>query len=358
MKKETPKNVTLNSDSTAEILVHMKAEEFSMYYNKGVQKIKEIAEVDGFRKGHAPESVILSQFGEMAILQEMADMAIQDTFSQEILESGVDAIGRPDVSVTKLAKDNDFEYKITVAVLPKLELPDYMKLAQSVATEVAVVEDKDVQEVLLELRKMRAHKELHADGSEHAHGDDAHDKEHSDIDATEAKDLPELTDEYVLELGDFKTVAELEQKITENLKLEKQQKAKEKRRNEILEKIVAGTEGTLPNVLIESETDRMLAQMRGDVAQMGGKFEEYLTYIKKTESDLRTEWRADAEKRAKIQLILNQIAAEKNVTADAGQVAKEAKRLMEMYSDADEKTATDYMSQMLQNEAVLKDIEG
>lgn len=358
MKKETQDTVIYREDSTVEILVQIAAEQFGAYYSKGVDKIKEIAEVDGFRKGHAPESVILSQFGEMAILQEMADMAIQDTFSQEILASGVDAIGRPDVSVTKLAKDNDFEYKITVAVLPKLILPDYMKLAQSVAATDAVVEDKDVQEVLLELRKMRAHKELHSDGSEHTHGDEVHDAEHSDIDAKEAKDLPELTDEYVKELGDFTTVADLEKKVTENLMLEKEQKAKEKRRNEILEKIVAGTEGILPHVLIESETDRMLAQMRGDVAQMGGKFEEYLTYIKKTESDLRTEWRPDAEKRAKIQIILNQIAAEKKISADTEQVEKEAKRLMEMYSDADENTARDYMNQMLLNEAVLKEIEG
>jgi trigger factor len=356
MKKET-QIVTLKENSTAEIIVNIQAETFASYYTKGLNKIKEIAEVDGFRKGHAPESVILSQFGEMAILQEMADMAIQDTFSQEILASGVDAIGRPDVSVTKLAKDNDFEYKITVAVLPKLELPDYLKIAKSVPVEKTEVEEKDIEEVVLELRKMRAHKELHNDGSEHAHGDAAHDAEHTAIDAKGHEELPELTDEYVKALGNFQTVAELKIKIAENLKLEKEQKSKEKRRNEILEKIVIETKGVLPEVLIDSETDRMIAQMRGDVAQMGGKFEEYLTYIKKTESDLRTEWRADAEKRAKIQIILNQIAAEKKIEADKEQVEKEAKRLMEMYSDADETTARDYMNQMLLNEAVLKVIE-
>ncbi|MEN9852452.1 MAG: hypothetical protein RI996_395, partial [Candidatus Parcubacteria bacterium] len=217
MKKETQDTVIHKDDSTVEILVQIAAEQFGAYYSKGLAKIKEIAEVDGFRKGHAPESVILSQFGEMAILQEMADMAIQDTFSQEILASGVDAIGRPDVSVTKLAKDNDFEYTITVAVLPKLKLPDYMKIAKSVATTEVVVEDKDIQDVLLELRKMRAHKELHKDGSEHTHGDAEHDKEHTDIDAKSHEELPELTDEYVAELGDFATVTDLTKKITENL---------------------------------------------------------------------------------------------------------------------------------------------
>jgi trigger factor len=358
MKKEIQHTVALQDDSTAKVAVIVPAADFTGYYDKGLSKIKEIAEVDGFRKGHAPESVILSQFGVMAILEEMADMAIKDTFSEVLVETKLDAIGRPDVSVTKLAKDNDFEYTISVAILPKLELPDYSKLAASVKSEKAVVEQKDIDEVLLELRKMRAHKELHQDGNEHKHGDEAHDAEHSAVDALDAASLPELTDEYVKELGEFATVADLQAKVTENLQLEKDQKAKEKRRNEILEKIVAETKGVLPQVLIDSESDRMLAQMKGDVAQMGGKFEDYLTYIKKTESDLRVEWRPDAEKRAKIQLILNQIATEKDIKADMEQVEKEAKRLMDMYSDADETTARDYMHQMLLNEAVLKSIEG
>jgi trigger factor len=209
----------------------------------------------------------------------------------------------------------------------------------------------------LELRKMRAHKELHADGSDHDHQDEAHNAAHSEIDAKEVSDLPELTDEYAATLGDFKTVADLLKKVEENLKLEKDQKQKEKRRNKVLEKIVAETKGALPEVLIESESDRMLAQMKGDVAQMGGTFEEYLKYIKKTESDLRKEWYADAEKRAKIQIILNQIAKDKKIEADKELVEKEAQRLMEMYKEADRERAYEYMNQLLQNEEVLKMLE-
>ena len=101
----------------------------------------------------------------------------------------------------------------------------------------------------------------------------------------------------------------------------------------------------------------MLAQMKGDVAQMGGTFEEYLKYIKKTETDLRREWHADAEKRAKIQIILNQIAKDKKIEADKELVEKEAQRLMEMYKEADHDRAYEYMNQLLQNEEVLKMLE-
>ncbi len=349
--------LTHNANSTADIVVTIDSGDFQSYYEKGLAKLKEIVNVDGFRKGHAPDNVVISKFGEMAVLEEMSHLAVDATFAQAILDSKIDAIGRPEVTVTKLAKDNDFEYKISIAVMPVLELPDYAKLASSVKSEEAKVEQKDIDEVVLELRKMRAHKELHADGSEHDHQDDAHNAAHSEIDAKEVADLPELTDEYAATLGEFKTVSDLLKKIEENLKLEKEQKQKEKRRNEILEKIVAETKGALPEVLIESESDRMLAQMKGDVAQMGGTFDEYLSYIKKTEGDLRKEWHTDAEKRAKIQIILNQIAKDKKIEADKELVEKEAQRLMEMYKEADHDRAYEYMYQLMQNEEVLKLLE-
>lgn len=347
--------------SQVEISVVMKSEDFAVYYDKALSKITEIAEVDGFRKGHAPKELILSKFGEAAILQEMSDMAVQDTFAQAILDSKVDAIGRPDVMVTKLAKDNDFEYKLTVAVIPELDLPDYHKLAKAVAKDKVEVDEKDVEDVVLEVRKMRAHKDLHKDEAgnevEHDHKDESHNHAHDEIDKKSVDELPELTDEYVATLGDFKSVDEFLVKVRENVTLEKEQRNLEKRRNEILQVIVDNTKGEIPEILIESETDRMLAQMKGDVAQMGGKFDEYLSYIKKTETDLRNEWRADAEKRAKIQIVLNTIAKEHKIEPEKDLVEKEATRLTEMYSDADMERARDYVYQLMQNEEVLKFLE-
>jgi trigger factor len=350
-------NVQKHANSTADIVVTIGEKEFETLRSDAVKKIVSLAEVDGFRKGHAPESVVLEKFGEMAVFEEMANTAIDTTFVEAIKDSQLDAIGTPSINVTKLAPGNDFEYTIQVSILPKLELPDYVKLAKGVQTEKEDVSDKDIESVVLELRRMRAHKDLHADGSEHDHADENHAKEHSDVDAKTEEDLPELDDEYVKTLGDFETVADLKNKIKENLTLEKSQKNLEKRRNAILEAIEKDTKGVIPDVLIDSETERMLAQMKGDVAQMGGTFEEYLKYIKKTEGDLKQEWRTDGEKRAKIQLILNQIAKEKNIEPDKERLEQETKRLMEMYKEADKERAEDYMYQMLLNEAVLTTLE-
>lgn len=341
--------------SEAKIVVSIPEAAFMKHYDGALAKIQEVAEIDGFRKGHAPQELILSKYGEMAILEEMADMTVNETFIDAIKESKIDAIGRPSIVITKLAKGSDLEYTITVAVMPVLELPEYKKLASGTKQEEVQVSDKDIEDVLLELRKMRAHQDMH---KTHEHSEEAeHHAKHTAIDEGTSEHLPELNDEFAASLGDFKSVVDLKAKVTENLKLEKTQKAKEKRRNEILDLIEKDTKGEIPQILIEGELDRMMAQMKGDVAQMGGSFEEYLAYIKKTESDLRAEWIKDAEKRARIQIILNQIATADKIDVEKEAVEKEAKRLAEMYSEVDMEKAYDYMHQMMLNEAVLVSLE-
>ena len=60
----------------------------------------------------------------------------------------------------------------------------------------------------------------------------------------------------------------------------------------------------MPKALIENELDKMEGQFKGDIANMGLQPEDYLKHIKKTWEDLRKEWKPDAEKRSKTQLIL------------------------------------------------------
>ena len=64
----------------------------------------------------------------------------------------------------------------------------------------------------------------------------------------------------------------------------------------------------LPQVLIDSELGQMFAQMEEDIKRAGLQFDDYLAHIKKTKEELAAEWKPLAEKRAKLQLVLNEIA--------------------------------------------------
>ena len=83
---------------------------------------------------------------------------------------------------------------------------------------------------------------------------------------------------------------------------------------------------------------------------------EYLKEIKKTEKDLRDEWKVDAEKRAKMNLILPKIALEEKIEADPEKVEHEAQHLAEHHK-VDATRAKQYVEYVLRNEAVLKFLE-
>lgn len=353
-KKDLPK-------SEVEFKIIVDADEFETYHAKGLHAIQQVVEVDGFRKGNAPEDRIVKKYGDMIILEEMANLALRTAYVKAVEEHKVNPISEPQVTITKIAKGNPLEMTITVPVMPELTLPAYKKLAKEAVNDNETVEvtEKDINDVLEELRKGRSTQSAlnHA----HEHGEDCdHTDEESNVDKTEKKDavLPELNDEFAQSFGEsFKSLNDLKIKVGENLKLEKEQKLREKRRSAIMEKLIAETKADLPHVIVEGELNTMLAQMKQDITRFGGTFEDYLTHSKKTEDELKADWRNDAEKRAMTQLLLHKIAQAEKLTATDEEIEVELVRVLATVQDADEERARAYLYQALTNEKVLKFLE-
>ena len=101
----------------------------------------------------------------------------------------------------------------------------------------------------------------------------------------------------------------------------------------------------------------MFGQMEHDLARANLKIDDYLAHIKKTREELATEWAPAAEKRAKLQLILNEIAKHEHIVAPAETVEQEVAHLLEQYKDADPTRIMLYVSSMFVNEEVLKMLE-
>ncbi|MEN9338149.1 MAG: hypothetical protein RIQ41_463 [Candidatus Parcubacteria bacterium] len=339
--------------SEVELTIVVDEKEFENYHERGFKRVQEMVEVDGFRKGNAPEEVIVKKYGDMIILEEMANLALRDAYVKAIDDEKLHPITDPKISITKLAKGNPLEMVITVALMPEVKLPSYKNLAQESTKEEETIEvtDKDIEVVIDELRKGRA--------TQHAHEHEEHD--HSDPNHThdvKPEDYPPLTDEFAQSFGDdFKTVEDLKKKVGDNLKLEKEQKAREKRRTAIMEKLMAETVVDLPEILVEDELSNMLGQFKADITRFGGTWGEYLAHAKKTEEEITSEWRGDAEKRALSQLILHKIALAENLQATDEEVEVELIRLLAKVQDADEKNAKSYLYQVLTNEKVLKFLE-
>ncbi|MEJ0001660.1 MAG: hypothetical protein WDN09_00495 [bacterium] len=142
-----------------------------------------------------------------------------------------------------------------------------------------------------------------------------------------------------------------------NIKLEKENQLKEKTRIKIIENIIDKSAIDLPNVLVEAELDKILYRMDSDITQMGLKFEDYLKHLNKTVEDLRKDFRPDAEKKAKLALVLNAISKEEKIAADQEEVAKEVAHILEHYKDADPERAAMHAENVLTNEKVFSFLE-
>lgn len=362
-KKDLPKGLV-------EFKIVVDETEFESYHAKAFAVVQQSVEIDGFRKGNAPEALVVKKYGDMIILEEMANLALRTAYVQAIEEHKINPISEPQVTITKIAKNNPLELSITVPVMPELTLPEYKKIAKEAIHDGEKIEvtDKDIEDVLEELRKGRVKEHEHTEpahdhhdhdheGHEHNH-DHTHEEVKEDEDKKQKVELPPLDDDFAKSFGDsFTSLADLKGKVGENLRLEKEQKLREKRRSAIMEKLVAETKAELPEVLVEGELNNMLHQMKGDITRFGGTWEEYLTHAKKTEEEIKKDWVQDAEKRAMSQLLLHKIAQVEKLTATKEEVEVELVRLLATVQDADEERAKAYLYQALTNDKVLTFLE-
>jgi len=354
--------VTKLPKSEVEIEGEIGSDLFETYFTKALKKLGENAQIDGFRKGKIPESVLLSKIPEIAILEEMAELALAEHYPKILEEEKIDAISRPEIAITKLARKNPLGFKIKTAVLPSIKLADYKKAAKKIISNITEAEKnitvtaKDIEDTIMDIRKSRAPKKhvtephVHKEGEEHKHED-------LPAQTGETEELPEWNDEFVKALGPFSGVDDFTAKLKENIKLEKQNLQKEKTRLKIIEKIIEESEMDLPEILVQVELDKILYRMESDITQMGLKFEDYLKHLNKTKENLRTEFRNDAEKKAKLALILNEIAKVEKIVADEEQIIKEVNAILAHYKDADPERARMHAENVLTNEQIFRFLE-
>jgi FKBP-type peptidyl-prolyl cis-trans isomerase (trigger factor) len=334
-------------DCEVEITAEIEEKALETYKTKAFKKIKEVSELPGFRKGHVPDAMLKEKFGELGLIEDAAELAINDCAIEIIAESKVNFLGRPNIIISKIAIASPIEFKIVVTKMPEVKLPDYKKIAKkenSKEEKAEEVTEKQVEETIEQIRKMYAQQNhSHAPGEEHKEGEEL--------------PLPEINDEFVKKLGDFKDVTDFKSKLKENIAKEKEFKAKDKKRLGILEEIIKESTIEMPKAITESELDKMEGQFKADIAHMGLQPEDYLKHIKKTWEELRNEWKPDAEKRAKTQIILQKISLEEKLPLDEEGMKKEIEHLTEQHKGADPERVKAYVEMIFSNEAVIKFLE-
>lgn len=378
-----------------EILVELSVEELKPYLEKSAVKISETAKIEGFRPGKAPYNIVKEKFGEMAILQEAIDDIISKTYYQAVVENELVSIGQPKIDIEKIAPENPFSYKATVAVLPKVTLGDFLKIKLK-REEIKITDDK-VNQVVEEIRKMRSSQEkvdraaksgdalkidfdVYRDGVPIEHGKSqdypitigegkfipgfeenlvgmkAGDEKEFKLkfpeeyfekslagkpaefkvkikEVNEVK-LPELTDDFAKEVsgGKYDKVDDMKTGIAENLKEEETAKQKQRLEISLLEEAVKVCEfEELPEVLVHEEIHRMIHELEDSIAMKGLNFDDYLKSIGKTVEELEKGMEPQAELRAKTSILAREIYQQQKFEVTPDEIEKEIAEIASRY---------------------------
>jgi trigger factor len=174
------------------------------------------------------------------------------------------------------------------------------------------------------------------------------------------RQLPELNDEFA-SFFRLKNMEELRTNLKESLLHEKKHNIDLRNESEMIGKIVDDTKfGDLPEAIVDSESRNMLMELEQSVIRQGGKFEDYLSHLKKTRDELILELLPNAIKRVKSALVIREIALIEKIAPSHEEIHKKIDELEAQYKNNQEVIKMihepgyhSYLNNILTNEKVI-----
>lgn len=336
-----------------EIVGEISVEVLAKYREHALKDIQREAKLDGFRPGKAPIDRILQVYGEPAIMREAAQQAIQNELPEFLASEKLLIIESPRVTTDAPEAGKPLKFTARAALAPSIELADYKELAAqhpAISESDVSVSDEEHSQAMTHLRRERARIDKIEAGTETQKAAD-------ESRSMKEEELPVLDDAFVQSLG-YESSEKFSEALRANIKTEKEMQAREKRRAAILDTLVRNSKISYPAALREYELDDMEARVKDDLARANQTFEGYLAQTKKTREQLRTDWQEAADKRAKVRLILTDIARKERVEPDEKALEHELEHARKRYPQADPIALRAHIAHAMRNDATLRFLEG
>lgn len=386
------------SDVKVELTISLGVEELKAAEQVALTKLAKEVKIEGFRKGKAPLEMVAAQVDPNSLNQETLENALSKSIAEAFLKEKVQAINRPEVDVKKFIPGTELEFTATTEIMPKVELGDYKKLG--VKKEAVKVSKKEVKETIDRILKNFAEKKkvereakngdeviidflgkkdgVAFDGGkaekfplelgsksfipgfeEGLIGKKAGDELSLDLEFPKdyhAKDLagakvvfevkihevrenvePEINEEFLSKLGDFKTKEEFEKQIEEDLKTQKQAEVDEKFKDELVKKLAEVSKVPVPEILLEDQKRSIEMDMQQNLMYSELSLEDYLERMGKTREEwLEKDVKEAAEMRVKSGLALAELSKVEKVKSDTKELDARIAQLKEQYGNSKE----------------------
>ncbi len=368
--------------AVAALEVEVDADRLARQTDRVFERHNQHAKIPGFRPGKAPRPMYERAYGRDHLWQEAGEDLVDETYREIIELEQLSPLDRPEVAITQLAEGKPLRFTATVSIRPDVALGDYA--AHGAAVDPKPPTDDEVEATVSDMRDahaeirpveraakksdvltvdidvtvegkmlppfarnahleagrataiaglgeglvgMKAGEEKALDLAFAAEGGDAALQGKSGrfavrVSQVSEKILPGLDDEFAKTVG-VESLERLRRAVRNELAHAAFHEARDAAADKLLDHLLATTAVELPDVLVQDELDHMVADLRARLREQGLTLEQFLLQARKTEQEVRDDWRTVAERRAKSLLVLDAVAKKECVTVTGKELAQQ-----------------------------------
>ena len=179
-----------------------------------------------------------------------------------------------------------------------------------------------------------------------------------DVKKIEAKELPELDDDFAKDVSEFDTLAEYKEDVKKNLTEKKAEDARRAKEDAAVDKVIENAQMDIPEAMIETQTRQMLDDFARRMQSQGLSMEQYFQFTGQSVDKMMEDMKPQALKRIQTRLVLEKIAEVENIQPTEDEVNEEISKMAEMYKMEADKLkdliGENEMEQMKKDMAVQK----
>ena len=379
--------------SMAKLTITVPAEEFGKAMTTAYNKQKGKFNVPGFRKGHVPQAFIEKMYGPAVFYEEAANSLINEYYPKEVSASDVDVVSRPVIDVTQIEKGKDFIFTAEVATKPEVTLGDYKGLEvpksetevtdEEVEAELKKEQEKNSRTISVEDRAAQLNDIVTIDFEGSVDGvpfDGGQATEYpltlgsntfipgfeeqlvgakvgDDVDVKvtfpeeyqakelagkeaifkcavkkiEAKELPELDDDFAKDVSEFDTLAEYKEHVKTNLEDKKADEAKRAKEDAAVDKAIENAQMDIPEAMLMTQCRQMLDDFSRRMQSQGLSMDQYFQFTGMTADKMMEDMKPQALKRIQTRLVLEKVAEVENIQPTEEEVNEEISKMAEAY---------------------------
>ena len=377
----------------AKLTIEVSAEDLDKAMQNAYQKAKGRISIPGFRKGKAPRKMIEQMYGKGVFLEDAVNALIPEHYSKALAECELEIVSQPTIDITQAEPGKAFIFTAEVAVKPEVTLGDYKGVEvpkteitvtdEDVEAELKKEQEKNSRTISVEDRAAQLNDIVTIDFEGSVDGvpfDGGQATEYpltlgsntfipgfeeqlvgakvgDDVDVKvtfpeeyqakelagkeaifkcavkkiEAKELPELDDDFAKDVSEFDTLAEYKEHVKTNLEDKKANEAKRAKEDAAVDKVIENAQMDIPEAMIETQTRQMLDDFARRMQSQGLSMEQYMQFSGMTIDGLKEQVRPEAETRIKSSLVLEQIAKEENIEVSEDEINAEVEKMAAQY---------------------------